>query len=262
MPPTTLASPAEYTPIAAPPPVDVAPRDRRFFTGATIAMILSVAAGFSWSTYVRFTSPGETPFGGRTLLPLVRCHAAIMTSWMLLLLLQTSLIATRRTKVHRRLGVFGGFLALAVVISGWLVAFRLIPLSMVRTPTFVPVRGGFQATILPGEELFVFTVLIALGLYLRRNSAAHKRLMLLGTLALIPAGTTRLPWPPLILMLTFFGVPEMIVIGLLMRHDVITRRRIHSVTIWGGALVIVGAVIRPWLALTDFWFVVAGWLSG
>ena len=121
MPPTTTARPADYTPVAARPPVDAARRDRRFFTGTTIALILTFVAGFAWSTYVR-TRPGATAFGGATLLPLVRWHAAIMTSWMFFLVLQTSLIATHRTKVHRRLGMSGGVLALATSSSpGWLV---------------------------------------------------------------------------------------------------------------------------------------------
>jgi uncharacterized membrane protein YozB (DUF420 family) len=254
------ARPADYMPIAAPPPLDAAHRDRRFFTGTTIALILTFVAGFSWSTYVR-TRPGATAFGGPTLLPLVRWHAGITTSWMLFLLLQTSLVATHRTKAHRQLGVFGGLLALAVVISGWLVAFQLRPLTMVRSPTFFPAPGAFEFTILPGEELFVFTLLIGLGLYFRRTPAAHKRLMLLGTLALIPAGTTRLPLPPPLLLLAFFAVPEAIVVGVLMWHDLVTRRRIHNATIWGGALVIFGAASRLWIAHTDSWFVVAGWLS-
>src|SRR5262245_32413748 len=81
-------------------------RERRFFNGMAVALTVVIIVGFAWSTYVR-TRPGSTAFGGPTLLPIVRAHAAASASWMLLLILQTSLIASRRTALHRRLGAVG-----------------------------------------------------------------------------------------------------------------------------------------------------------
>jgi hypothetical protein len=242
--------------ISADSTMGAAHRDRRFFTLAAIALTLIFVAGFSWSSFVR-TRPGATAFGGPNLLPLVRWHAAASASWMLFLVLQTALVATRGTNIHRRLGVAGGLLAASVVVFGWLVTFHAHPLSTVRPVTFRPKAHSIAFTAIPSEELFVFTLLTGCGLYLRRRSAAHKRLMLLGTLCLITAGTTRLPLPPVLLVMAWFGVPEAIVVALLMRHDVLTRRRIHSATIWGGALVVVGAVARFWIAHTDIWFAIA-----
>ena len=243
-------------------PADVTPRDRRFFSGTVIALAIIFAMGFSWSTYVR-TRPGAVAFGGPTLPPIVRWHALVMTSWMLFLILQTSLVTVRRTSLHRRLGVVGGVLAAAVVTFGWLVTFHARPLSTVQSPGFVPVPGSVQFAFIPTEELIVFTVLVGLGLYLRRHPAAHKRLMLLGTLTLITAGTTRIPLPPVLFTMAWYGVPEAIVVALLMRHDMVTRRRIHNATLWGGALVVVGAVARFWIAEADWWIALATgrWLS-
>lgn len=227
-------------------------RDRRFFTASTAALTLIFVAGFSWSTFV-LTRPGATAFGGPDLLPLVRWHAVVSASWMLFLLLQTTLVSTGRTAVHRRLGVAGGLLAVAVVVMGWLVTFHARPLSTVRSDGFLPAPGSVAFTAIPAEELFVFTLLVGLGLYLRRRPAAHKRLILLGTLALITAGTTRIPLPPLLFRMAWFGVPEAIMVAFLIRHDLLTRRHIHGATLWGGGLVIVGAVARFGIANTDFW---------
>ena len=111
-------------------PVSTAPsswtRERRFFSGIAGALTIVIIAGFAWSTYVR-TRPGSTAFGGPTLLPIVRLHAAVSAAWMLLLIVQTSLVASRRTALHRRLGVVGGALACALVVLGWIVAFDLRP---------------------------------------------------------------------------------------------------------------------------------------
>jgi len=252
------ASPA-YT-SAATAPLDTHHRDRRFFTRTTIVLALLFAAGFSWSTFVR-TRPGAVAFGGPNLLPVVRWHAAVMTVWMLFLLLQTSLVAKHRTNLHRRLGIFGGFLAVAVILSGWLVTFHARPLSTATTPFFLPAPASLQFAFIPTEELIVFTILTALGLYLRRSSAAHKRLILLGALTLVTAGTTRIPLPPILFFMTWYGVPEAIVVVLLMRHDWRMRQRIHPATLWGGALVLVGAVTRFWIAHTDIWSAIAARLS-
>jgi hypothetical protein len=68
-------------------------RERRFFTTTALAIALMVAIGFGWSTYVR-TRPGATAFGGPTLTPMVRLHAAVSTGWIILLVAQTWLVAS------------------------------------------------------------------------------------------------------------------------------------------------------------------------
>ena len=57
--------------------------------------------------------------------------------------------------------------------------------------------------------------------------------------------------------MAWYGGPEAIVVALLMRHDIVTRRRIHNATLWGGALVVVGAVARFWIAESDWWIALA-----
>jgi len=225
-----------------------------------VALTLVVVAGFAWSTYVR-TRPGSTAFGGPTLLPLVRLHAAVSASWMVLLIVQTWLIASRRIGVHRRVGVLGGVLAAGLVVLGWIVAFDLRPLPATVAPTLgvVPAPGTLEFLILPAEELLVFTTLIGIGLYARRRRPdVHKRLMILGTLALIPAATTRPPSPGSALMtVAMFGLPEAIFIGALMLHDLRTTGRLHAATIWGGGVVLIGAVSRTWMSHTDLWLAFA-----
>src|SRR4051812_6369589 len=114
---------------------------------------------------------------------------------MMLLLVQTSLIASRRVTLHRKLGVLGGVLAAGVVVLGWVVAFDLRPALTARASGLVPLPGTMEFLILPAEELVVFAALVGYALVARRKPGVHRRLMLLGTLALIPAATTRPPLP-------------------------------------------------------------------
>jgi hypothetical protein len=228
-----------------------------------IALTILVSAGFAWSTYVR-TRPGSTAFGGPTLLPLVRLHAAVSAAWLALLILQTSLIAARRTDVHRRLGLIGGVLAVALVVFGWIVAFDLRPMPPTGDASLgvVPAPGTLEFLILPAEELLVFSTLIGIAFYARHSPGAHKRLMMLGTLALIPAATTRPPSPGSTLMaLGMFGLPEAIFIATLVRHDIRTSGRLHPATLWGGGLVLIGAVSRNWISHTGLWLAFARYFA-
>jgi phosphatidylserine synthase len=82
-------------------------RDRRFFTGMAIAAALTVFVGFAPTYYVRGLSEAHP------LSPLVHLHGIVSTAWILLFLSQTSLVAARRTDLHRRLGIAGVVLASA-----------------------------------------------------------------------------------------------------------------------------------------------------
>src|SRR5262245_42532238 len=108
-------------PVGSSSPIDLSRREHRFFTRSAMVIALLVVVGFGFSTYVR-TRPGATAFGGPTLKPLVRIHAAVSTGWIALLVCQALLVARRQTRLHRRLGFLGGALASGVIVFGWLVA--------------------------------------------------------------------------------------------------------------------------------------------
>ncbi len=95
----------------------------------------------------------------------------------------------------------------------------------------------------------------------RRDAQSHKRLMLLGTIALLPPAIAR--WvlllglgPAVVLALsTLFVVPLVI-------WDLKTRKSLHPVTLWGGLLVVLSGPLRLGLAQTDGWLKIADWLVG
>jgi hypothetical protein len=79
-----------------------------------LAVTDAPAAGPSWTREPLFATPA---------LPLsFHIHGALFTAWVLLFAAQTSLVAARRTDLHKRLGIGGAVLAVAMVISGLVVS--------------------------------------------------------------------------------------------------------------------------------------------
>lgn len=85
-------------------------RERVFYTCMAAAFAVTVFAGFARTYYLRpFFDP-------KPLVTILHLHGLVFTSWVVLLVVQTALVAKRRTDVHRRLGVAGAALAALMVV--------------------------------------------------------------------------------------------------------------------------------------------------
>jgi uncharacterized membrane protein YozB (DUF420 family) len=225
-------------------------RDRRFFTGMAIASALTVFIGFAPSYYLSGT------FGGRPLTTLVHVHGAVATAWIVLFLTQTSLIAAKRTDLHRRLGVAGALLAALLLVVGYLTAVEGARLGV--TPPGGPPPLSFLAV--PIGTLAVFAILVGAGLAQRRRSETHKRLMLLATISILTPAIARMRYiwegGPL---LPIGGTCLFVVACLL--YDRLSHGRIHPAFLWGGIFVMATLPGRFALGETDAWLAVARWLT-
>jgi hypothetical protein len=237
--------------VAASPAARAWRRDRRFFTGMALAVALAVFIGFAPTYYVKGA------FGTPALKPLLHIHGALFTSWILLLLAQTALVAARRTDLHRRLGVAGAVLAATMVGVGLMAAID----AAQRGSTPVPGVPALSFFAIPFTDMVVFAGLAGAGLSLRRRTEAHKRLMLLATFALLPAAFARITpigslGPP-----GFFGVVDLLVI-VCMVYDRVTRGRLHPALLWGGLALIASQVLRLAVSGTPAWLAFARWITG
>jgi hypothetical protein len=220
---------------------------RGFFTGLSALMALAVFAGFSRSYYLKGL------YGTPALPALFHVHGLLFTTWMVFLVVQTGLIATRRTPVHRRLGIAGGVLALAMTI-----AVMAMTIDLARRSAAAPTDVGLAFTIVPFFTVVVFPVLVAAALFYRRQPETHKRLMLIATLELVTAGVARIPGAgsmPLFFALTDIGLAAVLA------YDVATRRRPHPATVWGGLFLIATQVIRTTAGGTATWIAFARFLG-
>lgn len=229
-------------------------RERRFFTGMAIMLLLASFAGFAPSYYLK------SQFGNAPLTPLVHVHGALFTSWMLLLVVQTSLIAAGRADLHRKLGIAGGVLALLMFQTGAFVIW-----DRAITPTSaLPHDFILRFLALAVVALVVFPGLIAAALVFRRNSAAHKRLIMLATTVMAGAAIHRLlifVVSPNVSPPVFFGATDLFIVALGV-FDYFSRGRLHPATLWGGLVVIVSQVVAVALAASDGWLAFAHRVTG
>jgi hypothetical protein len=237
--------------VAPRPAANAALRDRRFFTGMGIAIAAVIVAGFA-PTYF-FRSFADRP----PLRPFLHLHGIAFTAWVALFVAQTSLIATRRTALHRRMGLAALALLPAMAIIG-LVAARASAARGFSPPGAPP---PLVFLVIPFADIVLFVALAATGLALRRRLAAHKRLMLLATIALLPPATGRLAMMTGQGLLTMFIATDAFVIAMLV-YDRWSRGRFHPATVWGGLALVASQPLRLALTTTAAWMSFARWFVG
>jgi hypothetical protein len=200
---------------------------------------------------------------------LLHVHAALMGSWIMLLLAQTTLMAANRPALHKQLGMSSFLLAPGLVIVG----FFLIPIM--RLQTVDAILHGPPAVAERLKPVFEFTlnimlvqirigllfaVLIALGVWVRRrDSALHKRLMILGTAAALPPATDRMLWLPSSLPDNPFTVDlwPVALLAPMFFWDLYRLGKVHKAYLLYLALGLVSAVPVHLLWNTPMWRVTA-----
>ncbi|MEP6708286.1 MAG: hypothetical protein ABJC05_12240 [Pyrinomonadaceae bacterium] len=226
-------------------------RERWFYIGMSIAVVITVFAGFAPTYYLRprFTT---TP-----LMPLLHLHGFVFTSWLALFLIQTTLVAAHRTDIHRRLGIAGGVIGVLVVIVGVITA--VVRTSQNATPLAGTAPLAFL--VIPLVDMLIFAILVGAGFYFRRRPDIHKRLMLLATISILAAAISRLPFaflqagPP-----AFFALTDVFIVVCIL-YDLITLKRIHRATALATLLIVASQPLRLMIGGTHAWLAFAGWLT-
>ncbi len=225
-------------------------REQWFFTGMAVAAALTVFVGYAPTYFLKRL------YGAPPLSPLVHLHGILFTSWILLFLAQTTLVAARRTEAHRRLGLVGGLLAVAMVVVGLSVAIRFAHRGL--TPLGGPPPLVFL--VMPFGDMVLFPALVGAGLYFRRRPDTHKRLMLLATISLLTAAVARLPGVVGTGPLVFAPLTDVFVVACLV-YDRLARGRVHPAFLWGGLFLIASQPLRLWIGSTEAWLDFATWLT-
>ncbi len=217
-----------------------------------IAMLLTVLVGFAPTFYLR------SAFGAAPSTPLVQVHGILFSTWMLLFLFQTVLVAQGKTAVHRRLGIGGAMLAVALLVVGVMTA-----IASAKRGHAPPGEDPLRFLAIPLATILVFAATICAAIYFRRRSDFHKRLMLIATIGILTPAIARMLMqlglgasaPPLALLLTdLFLVPCLI-------FERLRYGNIHPAYVWGAGMLLVTQVGRLLVMHTDTWMAVATWLT-
>jgi hypothetical protein len=232
--------------------ITVRRRERLFYTGMALLILITVFAGFSRTYFLK------THFGSPPLSLLLHLHGLVFTSWVLLFVAQTTLVAARRTDIHRRLGALGAMVAVLIVVLGTATAILRVKGGAAPIPGVSPL--SFLAV--PLFDMVVFTVLVGAAFYYRHRADVHKRVMTLATIALLAAPIARLPFsflrnggPP-----AFFALADVFIVACVV-YDLLTRRHVHPATIWGGLIIVISQPLRLMISGTPAWMAFASWMT-
>src|SRR5262249_47247469 len=123
-----------------------------FFTGMAVAAAVSVFIGFARTFYLKPYLHSSAP----PLTPLLILHGVLFTSWIVVFVAQTMLVAAHRTFVHRQLGWVGAALAALMVVVGAVTG--IVRAKVAETPPGLP---QLSFLTVPLGDVFVFGCLVA-----------------------------------------------------------------------------------------------------
>lgn len=192
----------------------------------------------------------------------VHLHGAVFSIWMLLLTAQVILVLRDRIGWHRKLGwIMVGWACLMAVMGPW--AAMASHIVNLHGPSSDPPFISVQFVDIAG-----FLILLAWGIALRKNPAAHRRMMILATVSFADPGYARfsewliptkpasvLPW----FFYTFYGNVLLIVLMTIWEW---WRGRLMRSFVIGAAATLVGEFVAsvlyfwgPWKTVTLSWIV-------
>lgn len=216
--------------------------DRGFFSLMAMLMLATVLFGFARTYFL--AGMIRAPLPNR----LIHIHGAAFTAWILLLLVQTALITAGSVRLHRKLGVIGFLLAVSMVVLGSLAAVDAMRRG--GTPLGLDTQTFF---IIPISDMVLFSLFVAYAYRLRFKPEAHKRLILIATIALMDAGIGR--WPILILQQKPFLQDFVLYAYLLLIviYDRVSLDRFSKTTLWASAAFVLVHASRVTLGFTPAW---------
>jgi hypothetical protein len=234
--------------VASPRPlVSPAVREGKFYIGIAIVMLFTALVGFSRTYFLGLISGHATTITGRAPNATVHLHALLFMSWLVLFIVQTSLIETHRVKVHRKLGYFGVALGTAMIVVGGRTAVEAARLGAVP-----PGADPWNFIAIPLGDITTFGIFFLGAVLWRNDKDKHKRLMILASACLMSAAVAR--WPGVLPLgpLAYYGLTLLFPIAGAV-YDRWSRGRVHPVYWWGLALIVLGVPVRVALLGSPTW---------
>jgi len=219
--------------------------EHHFFVGLAISIAIVVFIGFARTYYLHtlFKTPKLTIF--------LHVHAAVMTGWIVLFAVQTLLIASNRTRIHRSLGTLGAGYAVLVVVIGCTATVLAARREVLAHSQFA--SSFLTVLALELTQMVLFASLVIAGIWLRNLTDHHKRMMLLATFCILPNPIVRL------FIWTGFGNNLMILsswallVAAVVVLDAIRNRRLHPAFGFGATIMVVFLYVVYFGSRTIFW---------
>jgi len=249
--------------------VDPAPRSRGksagngYFFWVPVLLLASVLFGFAPTFFLG-------PLFGAPPLPLyLMFHGVVLTAWFSWLVLQSWLVRSRNTTLHRKTGWVGAGIAAVMVIAAPIADYFFVErmqefgLAFDTDMSAVPQLGvegipmlNFASNVIWGNMamVLVFELLFWAAIINRKKPEIHKRLILMASFGIMAPAVARIS------RIEVFGgedgplIPLMVILLPLtmVAHDLLKSRRVHGAT-WAGVAVIAAAAIgQMYISGTEF----------
>ncbi len=229
-----------------------------FFPIMSLLLLAIVLKGFGPSFFFRDRTSTEGGFGSDGIPLYLIIHGLVMSTWMLLLVVQTGLVQTKNVKAHMMLGWAGLIVALLVIPTGILAMNGFGPrLLALGVPPPVLREGLSLLFWIDVFSLILFPSLIGAAIYYRKKTAWHKRLMLNAGFTVLTPALGRLTaqvaqtdsfgginWP------LSWGVLVCIMLSVPL-YDFVSTRSIQRVTIICFVAVAAGMLLSVLIAGTE-----------
>ncbi len=216
-------------------------RKDKFFFAFSTSLLLLVCGAFGANAVV---NRDQLPSGSSIL----TLHIVAMFVWYMLVSYQSWLVRSDNLQRHMLLGKFSIMLAFAILLTGGLTVIKAYPTEI----------QGVEVVTYNFLILSLFSVFYGFALYYRRRPAAHKRLMLFASLAVIHPALFRISrifgvTVPIDLILLLLLVASIVV------YDIRALRKLHPATLLGAIATIMTFVVIITLISIDGWreFVIA-----
>lgn len=219
--------------------------DRWIYVFTAVSFIVITLTGFIPDSLQKIAAVQS---GARPPFPVVlHMHAVLMGSFLLLLLVQTALVATGRGDLHRRLGIAGFMLAAVLVLVGLILVPTMYHYAWNAAQAAPPeTRARLQQNVLMRDNIMLLQLRIGLlfplflGIALRarrRDAGLHKRMMFLAIAMALPAAIDRIEWLPTTLPATPVSIDLFMLLAVspMFLWDVARNRTVHrAYLIWFG----------------------------
>jgi|GEM_PF-4289791 len=210
-----------------------------------VALIAFWPSFFNPVLQAKFTSP----------VSLTYWHASLIFLWLLLIVIQSILISFKRIAFHQILGLFSIIIAIGMIYTSFMLQVQFMQHYFSLNELTHAVQVPFFRLI----TLLVFVVCFILSMLIKDRSW-HKRLILLGSFALLEAAFARLflnysaafELSGLFGTLTHIGVMAYFVIW-----DRIMLGHFHLVSLWGSVSITLLILGTAPVAESSWWFEMA-----
>lgn len=229
---------------------DTSRSDDVFFSFMALLLLVTVFVGFARTYFLAGVFHAPLPAA------IIHVHGAVFSCWILLLIAQTSLVAAGRVDIHRRVGIAGFGLACLMIVLGALAATN----SLSRG--FSPLGSGLDPKTfyaVPLGSILAFAVLVFLAFRARFNPAAHKRLILIATIALMGAPTGRPPFTAITARPYLQSVFVWLFLLLIVGYDLWSTHKVQRVTILAGLFLVIVLQLSVPVGTTGPWHAFATW---